>query len=119
MRAKDGRGKYGESVAAQHLEAQGFEVLDRNWRCPQGELDIVARDGAALVFVEVKTRSSTRFGEPAEAVDYKKARRLRGLAAAWLVAKRPPYYTDMRFDVLSVLTPRSGPAQVTHLRDAI
>jgi putative endonuclease len=72
MRAKDGRGKYGERVAAQHLEAAGFEVLDRNWRCPQGELDIVARDGAALVFVEVKTRSSTKFGEPAEAVDRNK-----------------------------------------------
>jgi putative endonuclease len=119
MRAKDGRGRYGESVAAQHLEANGFEVLDRNWRCSQGELDIVARDGAALVFVEVKTRSSTKYGEPAEAVDHRKARRLRRVAAAWLAAKRPPYYADMRFDVLSVLTPRSGPAQVTHLRGAI
>ena len=119
MRAKDGRGKYGERVAAQHLEAAGFEVLDRNWRCPQGELDIVARDGAALVFVEVKTRSSTKFGEPAEAVDRNKVRRLHVLAAAWLAANRPPYYADMRFDVLSVLTPRSGPAQVTHLRGAL
>ena len=60
MRAKDGLGAYGEQVAAAHLVASGMTVLERNWRCPQGEIDIVARDGDVLVVCEVKTRSSAR-----------------------------------------------------------
>ncbi len=68
MRAKDAVGQYGERVAAQHLIDSGLEILDRNWRCRDGELDIVARDGDVIVFCEVKTRSSTAYGDPAEAV---------------------------------------------------
>ncbi len=64
MRAKDAVGRYGEEVAARFLLDAGLTVLERNWRCRGGELDIVATDGSALVFVEVKTRSSARFGSP-------------------------------------------------------
>jgi putative endonuclease len=117
MRAKDGVGRYGEQVAARYLEEHGLEVVERNWRCARGELDIVARDGGVLVFVEVKTRSSAQFGAPAEAVTRLKANRLRGLARAWL-AEHPHPYVGLRFDVVSVLRRRAGAAEVLHLQDA-
>lgn len=117
MRAKDGIGRYGENVAVRHLTDRGLEILERNWRCPRGEIDIVARDGDCVVFVEVKTRSSVEFGEPAEAVSPTKARRLRGLAMEWLEERRPKR-ADIRFDVVSVLRSRVGAAQVEHLQGA-
>ena len=110
-------GQWGEDLAVRHLEAQGLEVLDRNWRCRDGELDVVARDGRTLVFVEVKSRTSTAYGEPAEAVSLRKARRIHGLAAAWLAEQRPAGSWDLRFDVVSVLR-TAGLPQVLHLRGA-
>src|SRR2546430_14272247 len=83
-RATDGVGSYGERMAVRHLVAEGLVLLDRNWRCSAGEIDIVAREGDVLVFCEVKTRRTTRFGTPAEAVVATKVRRLRRLAAQWL-----------------------------------
>ena len=117
VRAKDAIGRYGEDVAARHLQQAGFELLDRNWRCPRGEIDIVAWDGSILVFCEVKTRSSLDFGTPAEAVGPVKARRIRALACQWLLANRPAY-AELRFDVVSVLRQRQGAALVEHLRGA-
>ncbi|MDP9433689.1 MAG: YraN family protein [Actinomycetota bacterium] len=111
-------GRYGEEVAVAHLQAAGLEVLDRNWRCREGEIDVVARAGAVLVFVEVKTRSGSGFGEPAEAVTLTKARRLRVLACRWLAERRPPGATDLRFDVVSVLRRRGHAPQVVHLQAA-
>jgi putative endonuclease len=111
-------GAYGERVAAEHLRAAGLVLLDRNWRCPDGELDIVARDGPdTVVICEVKTRRSGAFGPPAAAVHPAKARRLRRLAAAWLAA-RGAHPREVRFDVVSVLPQRRGPARVEHLRGA-
>lgn len=83
MAAKDDLGRAGEQRAAEHLIARGYEILDRNWRCPQGELDIVALSGGMLCFVEVKTRRTAGFGHPFEAVDERKRRRLWRLAQAW------------------------------------
>src|SRR3954468_4654663 len=99
--AKDAVGAYGERVALAHLVEQGMVVLDRNWRCRGGEIDLIVRDGTELVFVEVKTRRGGRFGTPAEAVGAAKVRRLRRLAAAWLAEAglRAP---TVRFDVVSV-----------------
>lgn len=111
-------GRWGEDIAVRHLEAAGYEVLARNWRCREGELDIVARGGGALVFVEVKTRSGTGFGEPAEAVTRLKARRLRLLAARWLTSCRPPGQHDLRFDVISVLRRQGAVPEVLHLQAA-
>ena len=111
-------GRWGEDVAVRHLETAGYEVLARNWRCREGELDIVARLGSALVFVEVKTRSSTAYGEPAEAVDWRKARRLHQLAARWLTEDRPPGWHDLRFDVISVLRRAGAAPEVLHLQGA-
>lgn len=121
MRAKDAVGQYGERVAADHLVSSGLAILDRNWRCADGEIDIVARDGAALVFVEVKTRSSSAFGDPAEAVSRAKATRIRKLALLWLEQNRElpaAFRRELRFDVVSVVRNAAGPAVVRHLRAA-
>ena len=110
-------GGYGEGTAARYLTDLGMVVLDRNWRCVHGEIDIVARDGPTLVFCEVKTRRSARFGAPAEAVGVAKVGRLRRLATLWIAASGLTS-PDVRFDVLSVLPQASGPASVEHLRGA-
>jgi putative endonuclease len=110
-------GAYGERLAVAHLVSEGMVVLDRNWRSPTGEIDIIARDGNALVFCEVKTRRTDWFGTPAEAVGVDKVRRLRRLAAQWLALAgiRP---NEVRFDVVSVLPQRRGATRVEHLRNA-
>lgn len=110
-------GRWGEELAERHLAAQGLEVLDRNWRCQAGELDIVAREGTVLVFVEVKTRSGRAYGEPAEAVSAAKARRIHGLAVRWLAERRPRGTWDLRFDVVAVVRTPGGP-ELVHLRGA-
>jgi len=81
-------GAYGERLAARCLVESGMQILDRNWRCDQGEIDIVAMDGTCLVIVEVKTRRSLAFGSPVEAVSAVKAARLRRLAGCWLADHR-------------------------------
>ncbi len=108
-------GEYGEAYAARHLVAGGMVLLDRNWRCDAGEIDLVLRDGQVLVFCEVKTRTSTRYGNPLEAVTEQKAARLRRLAARWLAAHslRPP---DVRIDLVGVLLPRRGAPSLEHVR---
>jgi putative endonuclease len=113
--AKDGVGRYGEKVAVQHLLDAGFVVLDRNWRSPHGELDVVARDGNCVVAVEVKTRRSTRAGHPFEAVTADKLTRLRRLLAEWMAEHRLRS-PEIRVDVVAVLRPPAGPAVVEHLR---
>ena len=115
MAAKDTVGRYGEDVAARHLSDQGYIVLQRNWRCELGEIDIVARDGDCLVVCEVKTRRSDTFGSPLEAVTPRKLARLRRLAARWVAESglHPPL---MRIDVVAVRRPLTGPAQVEHVR---
>ena len=112
-------GRYGEDLAAEHLTGLGLEVLDRNWRCPQGELDLVARDpDGTIVFVEVKTRSGAGFGAPSEAVGRRKAAKVRQVACCWLQQSRPPGGGDLRFDVVSVVRRRGYAPVLTHLRAA-
>lgn len=78
-------GSVGEAAAVRYLEEQGYQIIDRNWRCPEGEVDIVARDTlGTLAFVEVKTRTSNRCGTPAEAITAQKLARMRKVAAQWL-----------------------------------
>ena len=110
-------GAYGERVASRYLEAAGLVVLARNWRCPDGEVDLILRDGADVVFCEVKTRRGGRFGTPAEAVSAAKVRRLRRLAARWLAESsiRP---REIRFDVVAVLPQPRGASVVEHTRAA-
>ena len=118
MRAKDAVGSYGEDVAARALVEAGMTVLARNWRCDAGEIDIVARDGDALVVCEVKTRSSLRFGSPFEAVTPAKAARLRRLAARWI--NDSGVHPDVvRFDVVGVVRRAQGAAEVEHRRGVL
>lgn len=106
-RARLRLGAAGEDAAERWYRAHGYDVLDRNWRCREGELDLVCRGGGVLVFSEVKTRSSLAFGHPAEAVTVAKQRKLRTLAGLWLGASdsehRGGWNTSMRFDVVAVL----------------
>jgi putative endonuclease len=115
------RGVWGENEAVRFLAARGFVILDRNWRCSLGELDVVAKDGADLVFVEVKARSSLRFGHPFEAVTPAKLARLRSLSTLWRDA-HPLTTGPSRIDVISVVFPNSRDRlgsqspQIEHLR---
>ena len=107
-------GAFGEKVAAQHLVTQGMAILDRNWRCDIGEIDLVARDGAVLVVCEVKTRRGLAYGTPGDAVTWSKLSRLRRLAVRWL-AEHPVGAAEVRIDVVEVLVlPNDGP-RVEHL----
>jgi putative endonuclease len=108
-------GRFGEDVATRHLIGSGMVVLARNWRCPLGEIDVVARDGGTLVVCEVKTRRGLDYGTPLEAVTARKMLRLRQLATQWLdeAGLDPP---DVRIDVVSVLVRAQGAAVVEHLR---
>jgi putative endonuclease len=99
-------GSLGEDLAAAYLKKAGYEIVERNYRCPAGEVDIIAREGNALVFVEVKSRRSGDFGEPEESVDARKQRRLTKVAFHYLNG-RGGRNEAVRFDVVSV---RMGPA---------
>ena len=115
MAAKDALGRRGEELAAAHLIASGLTIVERNWRCPQGEIDVVARDGDELVFVEVKTRSSVRYGHPLEAITPIKLARLRRLAGEWC-AQHPGSGEHIRIDAVSVIAPPGRSAQIEHVR---
>ncbi|MEJ7628589.1 MAG: YraN family protein [Nocardioidaceae bacterium] len=106
-------GEYGERLAAAELERRGLEVLERNWRCAQGELDIVARHRDLLVVCEVKTRSSDRYGSPVQAITPAKAERLHRLAFAWCAAHEVSF-AALRVDVITVLLVRRSSPVVTH-----
>ena len=112
---KQALGAYGEALAARHLVEQGMVLLDRNWRCEAGEIDLVLRDGEVLVVCEVKTRSSTDYGTPHEAVTDIKVARLRRLAARWL-ADRSVVVRDVRIDLVGIVRPRRGPSVIDHVR---
>ena len=101
--ARRALGASGEELVAGWYEARGYRVLDRNWRCQRGELDIVVSRGALVVFCEVKTRTSDAFGVPAEAVTRTKQARLRRLGAQWLEQAGGRGAGEIRFDVASVL----------------
>lgn len=110
-------GRWGEQLAAEHLRADGLELLARNWRCDIGELDIVAREtDGTVVFVEVKTRGGTGFGLPAEAVGQVKARKLRTLARRWLMEN--PGAPALRFDVIGIVRRPGERPEISHLRSA-
>lgn len=114
MAAKDRVGRTGEELARSWLERNGMEILDANWRCPVGELDIVALDGDELAFVEVKTRTSTAFGHPAESITREKLARLRRLAGSWLEAHEV-HASGMRIDVVAILQRRGEPPLIEHV----
>ena len=109
-------GRWGEDIAADLYRRQGFNVVARNFRTRFGEIDLVASRGGTLVFCEVKTRKTARWGEPAEAVGRDKQRRLRRLARDYLDAVNPRV-RRVRFDVVSIVAGPDGP-EVVHVADA-
>jgi putative endonuclease len=115
VNAKDILGRQGEQAAADYLERAGLRVLDRNWRCAEGEIDIVAAERGVLVICEVKTRSGTRFGSPLEAITRSKRTRLRRLAIRWLVA-HGVLFDEVRIDVIGLLRDQAGHFLVEHVR---
>ncbi len=110
-------GAYGERCAVRHLVEAGLRVVARNWRCDQGEVDIIAWERDVLAFCEVKTRRGGAYGTPGEAVDSAKMRRLRRIALRWL-RDSGAHPREIRFDVLEVYVARSGGALVEHIRSA-
>jgi putative endonuclease len=108
-------GAYGESLAERHLVAAGMVVLDRNWRCDEGEIDLVLREGDVLVVCEVKTRTGVAFGTPHEAVSDTKLARLQRLGWRWADAHgvHPP---DVRVDLVAIVRPRRGASRLEHVR---
>ena len=115
VHAMDALGRYGEDLAVEHLRRQGLTILARNWRCPTGELDVIARDGSALVICEVKTRRSTAYGSPLDAVGPRKIRRMRELALRWL-DEQHLHVPEIRFDVIGIVQPLVGQPVLQHLR---
>ncbi|MFC8225824.1 YraN family protein [Streptomyces sp. NPDC057287] len=116
MNARGALGRYGEDLAARLLADAGMIVLERNWRCRAGEIDIVARDGAAVVVCEVKARRAGSFQHPMEAVTPAKADRLRRLAEIWLDRHGGPPPGGVRIDLIGVILPRRGAPVAEHVR---
>ena len=110
-------GARGEQLAVEHLTAQGWRMLARNWRCRYGELDVIAEDvgSRTVVFVEVKTRTGDGFGGLAEAVTTQKVRRIRRLAALWL-AEQDSHWWGVRIDVIGVRIGRTRTPEIIHVR---
>ncbi|MEV6836155.1 YraN family protein [Streptomyces sp. NPDC051133] len=116
-KARSGLGRYGEDLAARRLAEAGMTILRRNWRCGRsGEIDIVARDGDALVVCEVKTRRGGGFQHPMAALTPKKAQRLLALAERWIQAHGGAPPGGVRIDLVGVLLPHRGAPSVEHAR---
>lgn len=115
MKAKDALGRRGEELAAGYLTAQGMRIVDRNWRCAEGEIDIVALDGDTLVIAEVKTRTSFAYGHPFEAVGADKLARLHRLGYAWC-RDHELRIPRRRVDVIAVLDDGVSDPALEHLK---
>jgi putative endonuclease len=107
-------GRYGERVAARHLLAQGMTLLDHNWQCDAGEIDLVMRDGDVLVVCEVKTRASDACGSPHEAITPEKLERLKRLAVCW-ATEAGVQPSEVRIDLVAVQAQARGAAVVEHV----
>lgn len=107
-------GKYGEDVAAKFLQDRGYYIIDRNWRCSIGEIDLVAKYKSRLVFVEVKTRNGTGYGHPFEAITNSKVLRMRKLVSHWCV-QNGALGSEVRLDAIAVLV-RGGRVGIEHLK---
>jgi putative endonuclease len=110
-------GQKGEKQAAQYLKKKGYKVVTANYRCQYGEIDLIARDADILIFIEVKTRTSTDFGGPTAAVDYRKQQQISKVAHHYLVTHHNDD-VDARFDVISILSPIGQKTEIEHITNA-
>jgi putative endonuclease len=108
-------GAYGEELAVRYLTGRGMTLLERNWRCDQGEIDVVLRDGDTLVVCEVKTRSSADYGSPHQALTAEKWERVRRLAARWMRERGVYAPGGVRIDLVAIIRPSRGPSRVEHV----
>ncbi|WP_188755217.1 YraN family protein [Microbacterium album] len=116
MARKDDLGRAGEERAALYLTRRGYEILDRNWRCADGEIDIVAAHGRDIAVVEVKTRTSIGYGHPFAAIDDRKLARLWRLAMAWASAHPGrARYRRLRVDAIAIIGPAPTTGTLEHL----
>lgn len=115
LHPKDALGRQGEDAAARYLESAGLRILGRNWRCAEGELDIVAAQGRTLVVCEVKTRSGDRFGTPLEAITRQKRSRLRRLAVRW-ISSHGVLFDGIRIDAVGLIVDGAGGFTLEHVR---
>jgi len=106
-KTKIATGAQGEKIAADFLKKNGYKIIDKNFRCPFGEIDLVATEKREIVFIEVKTRKSTKLGYPEQAVGIRKQRKLSQLAQ-WYLLKRKIADTQARFDVVAITILSSG-----------
>lgn len=109
-------GKLGEEIACRYLEKKGYQILHKGWRYKHLEVDVIIKDGAILVFVEVKTRSKDTYGMPYEAVDWKKQRKLD--RAANIYISKTKHEGDIRFDIISILATEIDNPEIIHIKDA-
>lgn len=112
-------GRWGEEQAAGHLRGKGFQIIEANWKCRFGELDLIAEDGAYLCFVEVKLRKNDAYGSPGAAVDWRKQEKLRAAAEVYLV--QHPTKLQPRFDVVEIYAPqgaRTAEPEILHWENA-
>jgi len=109
------KGGIGESFAAKFLTDKGYTLLDLNYTCKTGEIDIIAQMGNRLVFTEVKLRQSKAYGYPRESVGYRKQQKIRRCAMMY-IAEKKLHSMDCRFDVIEIL--KNGETEITHLEDA-
>lgn len=114
--ARQSLGRWGEECACAYLRERGFQILERNLRTPLGEIDLIARQGRSLVFVEVKTRRTTHFGVPQESVTARKQRQIIR-SAQWYLGNGRFAGLQPRFDVVAVLAAPSGP-RIDHIANA-
>ena len=110
-------GAWGEEYAAEYLCRQGIKIIERNFRTPVGEIDIIARHKSWLIFIEVKTRRSTAFGTPQEAVGARKQRQIIR-TAHWYLQNNKNLKLQPRFDVIAILCQSDAAVEVTHIQDA-
>jgi putative endonuclease len=108
-------GNKGEDIATEHLKKNGYAILKRNYKTPLGEADIVAREKDTIVFIEVKARSSDAFGQPFEAVNYRKQEKIKRIALYYLKHNR--LQAPVRFDVISIIS-NNGNAEINHIKEA-
>lgn len=110
------KGKKGEELAVQYVERQGFKIIETNWRYSRlGEIDIIAQDKDALVFIEVKTRTSKAFGHPVEAISEQKLNRMKKLAEIYVNEKNITGYNTFRVDLIAILA--GIKTEITHIKD--
>ena len=109
-------GKKGEEIAANFLSGLGYKIVERNWRYEKDEIDIIAMDNEFLVIVEVKTRSTSYYGEPYEAVNHKKEKFLVRAAEAYVIKK--DLYNEIRFDIVSIVI-NCNKQTINHMKEAI